>query len=1712
MMGQGIFKKLISIILVVFMILGNVISCPNGIVYAEDGGDEGQSAFEDEIKRDGYIEDGDEDLTSDLSQLLRNKNLTDLPANTKQDWAIAYKDGIGYPGFFHNKVEKYIRDKNDGLGKIELRIPGAGTYGKDGRADLYRIEREDVYIWDVKPASNGYWPLSVNAVKQINKYVDADEKYKIGPSNYIEDGEFIVVLGTGPDKVEYLVQYKNNIEEYGLIFYNFRRLPKEPDDDDDRALNAVRRKKKKDNDDDKGKAEGKIIELVTDDDGEEDNQIAAIKYRQLIAYTAVAASIVGLTGFVAQNSDVMASFRQYSLDFLSKTGSLFGKLAPYMTTGGLVGAGLLSNSATVFAAENNITQEQLDELNGYLEDYETVLQLYLTEDEYAELMEAIGAEDEDAINKLIKAIQDKNGDYERAGKAQAPRDPLIIDIDNDGIELKSLLEGVNFDLDRNEFAEKTAWIGEKDGFLALDRNKNGKIDNGGELFGDKVILENGRTSSSGFEALEELDGNGDKVIDTNDAIYDKLLIWIDENHNGISEKDELSKLSEYGIKEISLEKSEDSIIDENSGTMMAEYGSVKFEDESETIIGEFWFPVNSAETINGDKITSGNVLSLDDAIEKDESNRLLEYVNGYINADDITLKRYYTKKVLYFLTDSEDIAVMSRGGNIDARDLHVIEQFMGREFVGVGGKCPNSNAAGILKNIYLEIEDCYYNILNEYDSFGVYKKLIVEFDYNGKKGLNIACLDYLINQKIKKGQNVNGIIYDLGIYLKLYDRINGTKCYQDFYNCYHSIEKIRVITEMTNDSGIFIGTDSEDCITGDGMDNYIFGEAGDDILYGGAGNDSIYGALGNDTISGGAGDDYLVGAEGNDTYIVNRVMGNDRIYDNVGSNTIKFEDISSKDVFVNGTDGNDATIYIKDTNSSITLIAFTKDENHSDYTLVFSDETMHCKDEVSPFRHIYGTDSTDKLSAVVDDTIINAFSGDDIVIGSDGKDIIYGNEGNDNISAGASNDTIYGGAENDVILGETGSDYIFAGDGDDTVDGGAGDDYLFGGTGDDTYIFKAESGIDIIDDLEGKTVVKLENVKEITDILLLKNCDDYIIQLSDNDICILTGAASKDENFFIEIEGRQYLIKDYVSENVSNLSWERLEEQEENKEVSSQTDAGLSDDISSATDAVEECKAPCNVKDAEVFVIGSENSDAIFSSTDKKIISSGDNYDYIVCGNLNDYIFSGEDTDRALGNEGDDVIYGGAGNDQLFGDDGNDMIIGGAGNDYVNAGNGDDILVLSAGDDFIDGGAGDDIYYINLNGCNNRIYDLEGSNTIIFGDGIKSDKIKVVRDNWNDLKIYLTGENSGDSLIIKDYCINEEARGFKLIFEDGLVQKATDKESILRTVCDLQNTEYSPSIYDDGMTLVSSSGDDQLNGSNSADTLIGGDGANRIIGNDGDDSLSGGKNKDYLSGGNGNDTYIYHSGDGSDTISDNSGENHIEITGYNISGIEAFRTNWNDLTIVLDGSGENGLYDDNVDKIVLEGFYVNESNRHYTISMNGTIFYATSKTSPLRKINGSSYSEYMTGFDNDSITLFGNAGDDNINGTDAEDTLYGGEGNDRILSAGGNDTLSGNSGDDYLEGGAGNDTYIVSEGCDTISDNSGNNIIMIISDYSDSVILERHNWNDLSISYGDNKTFIISGYFISEENRNYTIQFNDGKKYIITLSEDGNSVELDVAE
>ena len=100
----------------------------------------------------------------------------------------------------------------------------------------------------------------------------------------------------------------------------------------------------------------------------------------------------------------------------------------------------------------------------------------------------------------------------------------------------------------------TGWIKSDDGLLVLDRNNNGTIDNGRELFGDSTQLSSGGNVADGFAALADLDSNADGQIDANDTQFGSLKVWRDLNQDGISQADELSTLEQQNIASISLTK------------------------------------------------------------------------------------------------------------------------------------------------------------------------------------------------------------------------------------------------------------------------------------------------------------------------------------------------------------------------------------------------------------------------------------------------------------------------------------------------------------------------------------------------------------------------------------------------------------------------------------------------------------------------------------------------------------------------------------------------------------------------------------------------------------------------------------------------------------------------------------------------------------------------------------------------------------------------------------------------------------------------------------------------------------------------------------------------------------------------------------------------------------------------------------------------------
>jgi hypothetical protein len=135
--------------------------------------------------------------------------------------------------------------------------------------------------------------------------------------------------------------------------------------------------------------------------------------------------------------------------------------------------------------------------------------------------------------------------------------PILIDLENDGIRLTGLADPVWFDIDADGDADLISWTERSEGILALDRNGNGTIDNGGELFGNATLLADGTRALNGYLALAELDswafgGNGDEFIDSADAVFGSLRLWTDRDHDGISQPEELRTLAETSIRRIEV--------------------------------------------------------------------------------------------------------------------------------------------------------------------------------------------------------------------------------------------------------------------------------------------------------------------------------------------------------------------------------------------------------------------------------------------------------------------------------------------------------------------------------------------------------------------------------------------------------------------------------------------------------------------------------------------------------------------------------------------------------------------------------------------------------------------------------------------------------------------------------------------------------------------------------------------------------------------------------------------------------------------------------------------------------------------------------------------------------------------------------------------------------------------------------------------------------
>jgi hypothetical protein len=149
---------------------------------------------------------------------------------------------------------------------------------------------------------------------------------------------------------------------------------------------------------------------------------------------------------------------------------------------------------------------------------------------------------------------------------------VVVDLDGDGFDLTDAAGGVSFDIRADGSPRQLAWTaaGADDAWLALDRDGDGTIENGEELFGNFTPQPPPTPGQikNGFNALAVFDrtadgGNGDGVIDAWDAVYSLLRLWRDTNRDGVSAAGELHTLPSLGVLKLRLDYKESRRVDAN---------------------------------------------------------------------------------------------------------------------------------------------------------------------------------------------------------------------------------------------------------------------------------------------------------------------------------------------------------------------------------------------------------------------------------------------------------------------------------------------------------------------------------------------------------------------------------------------------------------------------------------------------------------------------------------------------------------------------------------------------------------------------------------------------------------------------------------------------------------------------------------------------------------------------------------------------------------------------------------------------------------------------------------------------------------------------------------------------------------------------------------------------------------------------------------------
>ncbi|MET1081422.1 MAG: calcium-binding protein, partial [Pseudomonas sp.] len=841
---------------------------------------------------------------------------------------------------------------------------------------------------------------------------------------------------------------------------------------------------------------------------------------------------------------------------------------------------------------------------------------------------------EDMLN--AKVNPEVNVSFTDAKQVVSKPDPLTLDLDGDGIETVAANSGIVFDFDGDGLKTGTGWVKGDDGFLVLDRNGNGRIDTGKELFGVDTVKANGQKALDGFDALRDQDKNADGIFNAQDASFAAVRLWQDKNQDGIAQAGELKTLAEHNIAAINLTAT---VVSQNSnGNLISALGNFFRTDSSE---GE----------VNANQSLAANL--------------------------DLVSNPFYREFTDHIPLDAVAQALPTMRGSGAVRDLREAAMLNGELKALLGQYAQLSTRQEQYAQVDKMIEEWAQS-----SSFRMFDQRINDmdsekFDFNFCYSWEMRHPDGSSTGMVPTAEKLEQKA--LLEKIKFLEVFNG----QDFFKFTSAVK-----TEGTAVTKVNYSIQAGALSSGSGSAGGVMApDAGPSSVYLSemafkvdadqarfinqayeALRNSIYQGLVLQTRLKGYGD--LVRFDLNES-------GMKLDYSAVTERLAALKQVDAVKAIVDLVDlrstvGDNASLsqwagllsdwlpqlsgeqllklkdaFGPDTQVLIDGAGNTRMEGKAGYDFLLGNAGDDYLNGAGGRDQLDGGDGHDRL---------NGGDDNDVMLGATGSDTLYGDGGDDHLLGGDNDDRLSGGSDNDTLEGNAGIDNLGGGDGNDWLDGGVGNDNLSGDAGSDTYYFARGWGQDIISnrDLGASSVDVLQFAEGIApgDIGIKRSGSDLILSLTGSTDTV------KVVNYFSGDGVGDDNLEQIRFANGTVLSIAQV------KGLVLQATAGNDTLVGYATDD---------------SVSGGEGNDLLYGRAGHDLIEGGLGDDLVFAEDGNDRVLGSEGNDSLRGDAGNDSLEGGVGIDNLYGGDGADWLEGGVGNDKLSGDAGSDIYYFARG-------------------------------------------------------------------------------------------------------------------------------------------------------------------------------------------------------------------------------------------------------------------------------------------------------------------------------------------------------------------------------------------------------------------------------------------------